>query len=249
MYGRDRELKLLQQWIVKDRCRLMTVFGMGGIGKTTLAIHFARQVSQFDNVIWRSLHYVAEAEKLIDDLLEFFGFRADRASEENIDSKISALIEYLRHNRCLIVLDTATEIWQVGNLAGHYREKYRGYGELLRRIGTELHQSCLLLCTREKPREVALLEGQKTSVQTFHLKGLTSSAKFIFQEKELLESERWNELIELYGGNPLALKIVATTIHELFGGSVAAFLKQDTIVYGDIHDLLDEQFECLSALE
>ena len=250
LYGRDRELEQLQQWIVGDRCRLMNIFGMGGIGKTTLATHFAQQVSEFDRVVWRSLNYVVEAEKLIDDLLQFFDVRTEptRDDNNNIDSKISAVIEYLRHHKCLIVLDTATEIWQTRNIVGGDRED-EGYPELLRRIGTELHQSCLLLCTREKPREIAFLEGKKASVRTLHLKGLTSPAKFIFQEKELLEPEKWDELIELYGGNPLALKIVATTIHELFGGSVVAFLKQDTIVYGDIYDLLDEQFDCLSASE
>lgn len=248
LYGRDRELKLLQQWIIGDRCRLMTIYGMGGIGKTTLATHFARQVqSQFENVIWRSLHYVTEAAELIDDLLQFFEFQP-RGLEETIDSRISVLIDYLRQHRCLIVLDTATEIWQNGNLAGHYRKQYRDYGELLRRIGTEPHQSCLLLCTRDKPREIALLEG-KASVRTFHLKGLTKSAKLIFQEKKLSNPEKWDELVALYSGNPLALKIVATTVQELFGGSVTAFLQQDTIVYGDISDLLDEQFDCLSTLE
>ena len=250
LYGRDREIKLLQQQIIKERCRLVTIFGMGGIGKTALSIHFAQQMqTRFDSVIWRSLHYVAGAAELIEDLLQFLVDRSDRMLDENIDSKISILIEHLRQNRCLIVLDTAAEIWQSGDLAGRYRQQYKGYGELLRRLGTESHQSCLLLCTREKPREVARLEGERASVYSLHLSGLTTEAEYIFQEKQLCNPEQWGELIQLYRGNPLALKIVATTIQELFSGSVAAFLQQDTIVYGDIYDLLDEQFERLSVLE
>ena len=250
LYGRDRELKLLHQWIVKDRCRLVTIFGMGGMGKTALAIHCAKQIqTQFDSVIWRSLHYVSGAAELVGELLSCFAKQSDRVNSENLDSKISNLIEYLRRDRYLIVLDTATEIWQSGDLAGHYRQQYKGYGELLRRLATESHQSCLLLCTREQPREIAFLEGENTFVRSLHLDGLTSGAENIFQEKGLLDPHRWDETIELYRANPLALKIVATTIQELFGGSVAAFLQQDTIVYGDIYDLLDEQFERLSSLE
>ena len=47
----------------------------------------------------------------------------------------------------------------------------------------------------------------------------------------------------------MALKIVATTIQELFGGKVGEFLRQNTIVFGDLRDILDEQFERLSELE
>ncbi|HEY9769489.1 MAG TPA: NB-ARC domain-containing protein [Coleofasciculaceae cyanobacterium] len=250
LYGRDRDLKLLNQWIVKDRCRLVTIFGMGGIGKTALSIRFAQQIqAQFDCVIWRSLHYVPGAAKLVDDLLKSFNSQPERIIEENLDSKISSLIEHLRRYKCLIVLDTAAEIWQSGDLAGHYRQQYKGYSELLRRLGAESHQSCLLLCTREKPREIALLEGKKVPVYSLHLNGLATQAQYIFREKGLSDTHRWDELIQLYRGNPLALKIVATTIQELFSGSVSAFLQQDTIVYGDIYDLLDEQFERLSNSE
>jgi len=33
-YGRSHELTTLSEWIVRDRCRLITILGMGGIGKT-----------------------------------------------------------------------------------------------------------------------------------------------------------------------------------------------------------------------
>lgn len=228
LYGRDRELELLEQWIVKDRSRLVTVFGLGGIGKTALSIHLAKQIqTRFDFAIWRSLHYVPEATKLLDNLLGFFDPESHETVNENLDSKISAIIEHLRRNRCLIVLDTAAEIWLSGSLSGQYRQQYKGYGELFRRIGVESHQSCLLLCTRDKPKEVVRLQ-ETAPVCSLHLNGLASAAEYILLEKKLSDSECWSELIQLYSGNPLALKIVATTIAELFGGSVKAFLQQDT---------------------
>jgi hypothetical protein len=37
-YGRMEELTQLEQWMVHDRCRLVALLGMGGIGKTALSV-------------------------------------------------------------------------------------------------------------------------------------------------------------------------------------------------------------------
>ncbi len=52
-----------------------------------------------------------------------------------------------------------------------------------------------------------------------------------------------------YGCNPLALKIVATSIQDLFAGDIGAFLAEDVAVFNNIQKLLDQQFNRLSSLE
>ncbi|MBE9108768.1 ATP-binding protein, partial [Nodosilinea sp. LEGE 07298] len=37
-YGRQSELDTLRHWVIEDRCRLITLLGMGGIGKTALSV-------------------------------------------------------------------------------------------------------------------------------------------------------------------------------------------------------------------
>ena len=59
---------------------------------------------------------------------------------------------------------------------GQYRAGYEGYGQLFKQIGELAHQSCLLLTSREKPREVVQLEGEQLSVRTLPLKGLNPEA-------------------------------------------------------------------------
>ena len=56
-------------------------------------------------------------------------------------------------------------------------------------------------------------------------------------------------LVERYGGNPLALHIVAQTIAELFGGEMRPFLEADTAIFGGIAELLEEHWSRLSSLE
>src|SRR5207302_5551091 len=72
----------------------------------------------------------------------------------------------------------------------------------------------------------------------------------LLAEHELVGSpEGRARLIERYGGNPLALNMVAQTIADLFGGEIRPFLQADTAIFGGIAELLSEQWSRLSPLE
>lgn len=70
-YGRDEEQALLRRWLVEDRCRVVSVLGMGGLGKSSLAVTVMHKVAaQFEVVIWRSLRDTPTCEILLDDCLQ-----------------------------------------------------------------------------------------------------------------------------------------------------------------------------------
>src|SRR6266852_4756182 len=70
-YGREEELATLEQWIVEERCRVVSVLGMGGIGKSALAVQVMHRLAdQFDVVIFRSLRDVPSCEALLDACLQ-----------------------------------------------------------------------------------------------------------------------------------------------------------------------------------
>ena len=70
-YGREWELNLLSQWVVQERCRVVSVLGLGGIGKSALATQVMHRVAErFEVVIWRSLRDVPSCEALLDDCLQ-----------------------------------------------------------------------------------------------------------------------------------------------------------------------------------
>ncbi|MEG3859202.1 NB-ARC domain-containing protein [Microcoleus sp. herbarium12] len=251
-YNRTSELTTLENWIL-GRTRLITIYGLSGIGKTALTLQLIPQIQQeFDRTIWRSLRNSPPLASLQTDLIQFCRGGAPvpaLSAEERAIAGGLPLLEYLRSSRCLLILDDIQTIFSSGQLAGHYQPGYENYGTFFKQIAESSHNSCLILLSWEKPREIAALEGENRPCKSLQLNGLGAEAGEIFREKTLAEEEKWSQLIDLYRGNPLWLNIVANIIQDLFGGSVSEFLSYDTLFLGDLESLLHQQCDRLSESE
>ncbi|MEG4441455.1 NB-ARC domain-containing protein [Microcoleus sp. AT9_B5] len=269
-YDRTSELATLQQWILHENTRLLAVHGIVGIGKTALAVQLVEQIKhEFDFIIWRSLATSPPLPILQTNIIQFFCRGGAPVSAPNADgvpafgrggAPVSVpengattgglpLLNYLQKYRCLLILDDVQMVNSSGQLAGNYKPGYEDYGTLFRQVGELSHNSCLVLLSSEKPREIAALEGTNQPVRSLQMNGLGAVAGEILREKGLAEHEKWSELIEQYRGNPLWLKIVATMIQDLFNGSLSEFLSDDTLFLGDLESLLHQPFNRLSELE
>ena len=246
-YGRELELDNLKHYIVQDQYRLIALLGMGGMGKTSLAIKLGQQLqNQFDYVIWRSLAHATSLEVILDEIITFFESRELLESRELIDlsktndNKLSKIIDLLRKYRCLIILDNPESITEMD------REQY---SKFLKLIGSTWHQSCLVLTSREEIQEITMLEADKQPVISLQLAPLdVISIKKIENIGSLSGSEtEWKKLIERYSGNPQMLKLVASNIKEVFGGDISQCLENSP--FNGVSYLIEEHLCKLSKIE
>lgn len=263
--GRKTELTQVSDWILQQNCRLIAILGKSGIGKTAFSVKLAQEIQDnFDYVIWRSLHLTPKIDVLITDVMQTLSPKLKIDKTANLNSQISQLIDSLRRVRCLLVLDKFdgilcsdypqfipnNSVEQISEI--QYLPDYEGYGELIRRIGTCQHQSCLLITSRETPPQLTEIGGKKLPVRSLKLSGLSNEESLQLLNMKGLETADYTDshvLNEAYSGNPLFLKLVATTIENLFGGNIYQFLAHDTLIFGEIRKILDHQFHRLSELE
>lgn len=159
--------------MIQDRCHLIAILGLGGIGKTTLTLKLTEQTqAEFEYVIWRSLRNTLPIRHLLTDLILFLSDQQAVDQPEGLEEQIACLLDYLRQHRCLLVLDNLESILQSGDRSGHYLEGYEGYGQLLRHVGDERHQSCVMITSREKPTGTYWREDPQGKVRAHYLTGM-----------------------------------------------------------------------------
>jgi WD40 repeat protein/DNA-binding XRE family transcriptional regulator len=248
-HGRTAELATLHAWIGAERVRLVTLLGMGGIGKTSLAARLVRELApSFEVIYWRSLRNIPPVEEWLAGAIGLLS-EHQLVPPEGLEARLALLIDLLRKRRSLLILDNFETLLEPAAPALRYRAGSAGYGALLERLGTVDHAGCLLLTSREKPPELAPLEGG--AARGLRLDGLDQTAsRALLEDKHLVgDAAAWEALVTSYGGNALALKLVGETIVQLFDGLIASFLAVGVPVFGSITQLLATQLGRLSALE
>ncbi len=242
-YGRNSEIYTLKEWILEDKTRLITIYGLSGIGKTALTLKLISEINtQFDYIIYRSLEHLPKLINLKDELKQFFS--------QSHATPLPEIIDYFRSSRCLVILDDVQNIFKTGNLAGQYLTEYKDYCKFFQQIATLSHQSCLILISWEKPGEIETLEKENKHTRVLQLQGLGEEAKEILRQKQLQDEEKWDELITLYQSHPAWLNMISSTIIEFLNGSVSLFMTDENELFlGDIETNLESQLERLSELE
>jgi NB-ARC domain len=249
-YNRNPELETLKNWILQQRCHLMTITGISGIGKTTLGVQLVHQIKdEFEYVLWCSLAPSPTFAEFQEHLNQFFS-ESETVDSSRHNRQTLSLIKYLQKYRCLVVLDDVHNLFSSGELAGKYQPGYEEYRSFFKQVEQLSHQSCLLLIGWEPAVALPKVSHQKTAIFSLQLSGLDMAAtQAILRDYGLSEIEKYSALIPHYQGNPLWLQSVALQIQDL-GESVTDLLPDDTILLPeDLKEILALQFKRLSEIE
>lgn len=123
--GRENELKELTRRLLEPSCHLITIAGLGGIGKTRLAIRLAYlQVNQMlHGVIMVNLTSVHSQESFLNVLADGLGFSMSREGDAR-----QQILNYLREKHLLLVLDNFEQL--IGTVSDFLGEVIRTAAEV-----------------------------------------------------------------------------------------------------------------------
>ncbi|MFL5801327.1 MAG: BTAD domain-containing putative transcriptional regulator [Roseiflexaceae bacterium] len=210
--GREAELANLAQLLADPTCRLLTVVGAGGSGKTRLALQAARgQIgAHLHGVYFVSLTSTSSPDFLVSAIADSLSFPFYGPQDPNMQ-----LLNYLREKEMLLVLD-------------NFEHLLDGTG-LLVDILTSAPAVKLLVTSRERlklhgewvyeiqglavpeAKDTARLE-EYSAAQLFLQSARRAQTDFSLSEEKKIAVVRLCQLVE---GMPLALELAATWVRML----------------------------------
>lgn len=252
LVGRESQLAQLQTWLIQQPGRVVGIFGMGGQGKTALAASFARSLDQerFGRILWATLINAQPWPALFADWVQALTDSPPLNLPEHLESQLALLLRLARQHRTLFVLDNLETILEAGEVAGRFLPGYEAYGQFLERMAQSAQDSAVLLTSREQPAGSARWLQSYRGVHRLRLGGLDETAgEELLRQYISAPPQELSTLTRHFSGNPLALLLAARTVSELFADDISAFLALDSLVFGDVREVLTGQFERLTRME
>jgi AAA ATPase domain len=236
-YGRGEELATLKSWATNPNCRLIILYGLDGIGKSSLVAQLIKQVrTSFGRIEWKTFSYGDSVSSTLIDLLQQLD-SLNHFSDLNFQQLTEKLWWHLQQ-RCLIILEQE----QDGNT--HKFDDYKQLFRKLLQMHGKSHHSCILLITSyEKPDDVTAVADRDHAAKSLHLNGVdVATGLEILKNKELKlvkKPEIAAELVRQFGGYPLALKLVSSHIRDRYNGDIQQFLN-NLYVPQSIGDIINQ---------
>jgi predicted ATPase/DNA-binding SARP family transcriptional activator len=221
--GRDEELRDIKERISDPECRLLTLVGIGGIGKSRLALQVAFDlVDAYKNgVFFIPLASVESATLLVSTIIEAIGFQI--AGEVPPEEQ---LMGFLREKETLLILDNFEHLLDAA--------------ALLSDIVNQSPKVKILTTSRERLNlrgewlfEVMglpdpIVDETKNLAQYDVVQLFTQSARRIDPDFLISEADQEHliQICKLVGGMPLAIELAASWVRMLSLGEIEVELEK-----------------------
>jgi len=224
LIGREHELKLIPKQLLEPACRLLTLTGQGGIGKTRLSIEVGRALEpQFpDGVHFIPLAGIGDTEAVLPAIADVLGLGFSGPADQMVQ-----LSNFLHDRKTLLIFDNMEHL-----LDGR---------DLLGRILQGTHHVKLLVTSREQlhlqwewlfevqglplPEESeANIPETNSAVQLFIQRARQASQSFSTESEDIYSIIR---ICRLVGGLPLAIELAASWVRILSAPEIVQELEKN----------------------
>ncbi|MFN2198387.1 MAG: BTAD domain-containing putative transcriptional regulator [Anaerolineales bacterium] len=104
--GREGELAILREWLKKPGCRLITITGLCGMGKTRLAVELGSRIANGQNrTFMHGVRYASMTERRSGEAYPEVFARALGISIQTGQQPADQLLNYLRSKEMLLIID------------------------------------------------------------------------------------------------------------------------------------------------
>jgi tetratricopeptide (TPR) repeat protein len=245
--GRREEIAQISASLHDARCRLLTLVGLGGSGKSRLAIEVARrQLDNFmDGVFYVSLAGLEAEQSILPALAEAMGFHLTGFVEA-----MPQVINYLRQKKVLLVFDNFEHLLGATGLVASLleatpeiqvlatsRQELRVHGEHVFRI------QGLRFPAEEESVDPSTCDSIKLFVQCVE----RSKGDFQPTQADLHAIGRISRLVE---GIPLALELSASWMNTMSAAAIAQSIERDvSFLAADLEGLATRHRSMRAVLE
>jgi tetratricopeptide (TPR) repeat protein len=227
LFGRDKELQLLNIAWEDSKTHIIVLQAFGGVGKSTLLHHWLQAMSRTnysgaDHVYARSFYHqgtvdrILSADAVIAEALSWFGDADPKAGYPG--EKGERLARMLKTRRALFVLD-GLEVVQFppGFQEGTLRDE--GLRVLLRELAASNSGLCVI---STRIRIADLVEFENSTVQCIELDNLSSEAgaQLLTSLHVNGEQQELKQVSQDFSGHPLALNLLGSYLRKAYHGDV-----------------------------
>jgi tetratricopeptide (TPR) repeat protein len=223
-FGREEEMRVLNDFVGEGPTRLLVIQGIPGIGKTTMVAKFAQDVRERIHVYWFKLHEWVNAKALLRPLAEFLSQLGKKNLEwyltqtelPNVGEVCQILETDMKDVSALLIID------DLQKAAPDVAKILEGFATIM----DQLPDIRMIWMCREMP--TCYPRGHVVSglIKEIVLEGLDEDSGMRLLRGKALPETSLKEIFRVTGGHPLFLELVESP-ESVMGKTIRVFIEQE----------------------